>query len=90
MNIKNKTLLIAEIGINHNGSLALAKKMILAAKNAGFDVVKFQKRDVEITTPKSKRDFQRDTPWGKMTYLSTKKSSFSSDYRAIDRMKKLV
>ena len=61
MNIKNKTLLIAEIGINHNGSLALAK-MILAAKNAGFDVVKFQKRDVEITTPKSKRDFQRDTP----------------------------
>ena len=92
MNIKNKTLLIAEIGINHNGSLTLAKKMILAAKNAGFDVVKFQKRDVEITTPKSKRDFQRDTPWGKMTYFEYKKKIelSSSDYRAIDRYCKKI
>ena len=62
MNIKNKTLLIAEIGINHNGSLALAKKMILAAKNAGFDVVKFQKRDVEQPLQNQREIFKEIHP----------------------------
>ena len=51
MRNKNTTLIIGEIGINHNGSLSLAKKIILAAKNAGFDLVKFQKRNPEISTP---------------------------------------
>ena len=43
MTNKNKTLMIGEIGINHNGSIGLAKEIILSAKKAGFDIVKFQK-----------------------------------------------
>ena len=46
-----KPFLIAEIGINHNGSIKLAKKMIDLAKNIGFDAVKFQKRNPDISTP---------------------------------------
>ncbi len=68
-----KIFLIAEIGINHNGSLSTAKKLIDLAKKTGFDAVKFQKRTPEITTPKSKAEIIRDTPWGKITYLSYKK-----------------
>tara|TARA_X000000368_G_C22996962_1_gene697109 strand:+ start:421 stop:1254 length:834 start_codon:yes stop_codon:yes gene_type:complete len=68
-----KIFLIAEIGINHNGSLSTAKKLIDLAKNTGFDAVKFQKRTPEITTPKSKAEIIRDTPWGKITYLNYKK-----------------
>jgi len=68
-----KIFLIAEIGINHNGSLSTAKKLIDLAKNTGFDAVKFQKRTPEVTTPKSKAGIIRDTPWGKITYLNYKK-----------------
>ena len=68
-----KIFLIAEIGINHNGSLSTAKKLIDLAKNTGFDAVKFQKRTPEITTPKSKAEIIRDTPWGKISYLNYKK-----------------
>ena len=46
MNIKDKIIIIAEIGINHNGNMNLAKKMITEAKNCGADFVKFQKRDI--------------------------------------------
>ncbi len=73
MRNKNKTLLIGEIGINHNGSLSLAKNIILSAKNAGFDLVKFQKRNPEISTPEHKKKIMRDTPWGRITYLDYKK-----------------
>ncbi len=65
--------LIAEIGINHNGSLLLAKKLIDQAKKVGFDAVKFQKRTPDISTPKNKKEVIRDTPWGKITYLNYKK-----------------
>lgn len=68
-----KIFLIAEIGINHNGSLSTAKKLIDLAKKTGFDAVKFQKRTPEITTPKSKAAITRDTPWGKISYLDYKK-----------------
>ena len=68
-----KTFLIAEIGINHNGKISLAKKLIALAKKTGFDAVKFQKRTPEITTPKSKAESIRETPWGKITYLKYKK-----------------
>ena len=71
--INKKTFLIAEIGINHNGSLKIAKKLILLAKKTGFDAVKFQKRTPEITTPSDKRNIIRETPWGKITYLEYKK-----------------
>jgi N-acetylneuraminate synthase len=60
---------IAEIGINHNGDLELAKKLIDAAYIAGCDAVKFQKRTPELCTPEKYRNVQRDTPWGIMTYL---------------------
>ena len=69
----NKIFLIGEIGINHNGSLKLAKELILSAKKIGFDAVKFQKRTPKITTPKNKINNKRETPWGTMTYLEYKK-----------------
>jgi N-acetylneuraminate synthase len=60
---------IAEIGINHNGSIELATQMIEGAKNAGCDAVKFQKRTPEVCVPKDQWDVERDTPWGRMTYI---------------------
>ncbi len=63
------TFVIAEIGINHNGDIALARKLIDVAVLAGCDAVKFQKRDPEICVPASQRDLRRETPWGTMTYL---------------------
>lgn len=68
-----KKFLIAEIGINHNGSVALAKKLIKKSKDAGFDAVKFQKRTPEICVPNNKKYLMRETPWGMMTYLDYKK-----------------
>jgi len=60
---------IAEIGINHNGSLEIAKKMIDGAVFAGCDAVKFQKRTPEICVPMDQWYIERDTPWGRMTYI---------------------
>ena len=72
--------LIAEIGINHNGQIDLAKKLILKAKEAGFDVVKFQKRVPELCVPKEKREELRITPWGNISYFSYKeKIEFSKE-----------
>ena len=66
-------VVIAEIGINHNGSLDLAKKLINLAADAGFDAVKFQKRDPDISTPEDQKSRMRETPWGEMSYLDYKK-----------------
>jgi N-acetylneuraminate synthase len=60
---------IAEIGINHNGSLDIAKKMIDGAIFSGCDAVKFQKRTPELCVPRDQWDKERETPWGKMTYI---------------------
>ncbi len=60
---------IAEIGINHNGDLGIAKQMIDAAVHAGVDAVKFQKRTPEIATPPDQQKQMRETPWGYITYL---------------------
>jgi len=60
---------IAEIGINHNGSLEITKKLIDGAKSAGCDAVKFQKRTPEICVPKDQWYIERDTPWGRMSYI---------------------
>ncbi len=68
-----KPFLIAEIGINHNGSIKLAKKLIDLAKETGFDAVKFQKRNPDISTPKRQKLKIRNTPWGDITYLDYKK-----------------
>ena len=61
--------IIAEIGINHNGDLDVAKAMIKGAHDAGADCVKFQKRTPLLCVPEEQRSIERDTPWGRMTYL---------------------
>jgi N-acetylneuraminate synthase len=67
------TYIIGEIGINHNGDIQNAKKLILLAKNLGFDAVKFQKRTPEISTPKTEIEKLRETPWGLIKYIDYKK-----------------
>ena len=77
---------IAEIGINHNGSLDIAKKLIDEAVAAKADAVKFQKRTPEICVPKDQWDIMRDTPWGRMSYINYKrKTEFGyEEYAEID------
>jgi N-acetylneuraminate synthase len=62
-------LIIAEIGINHNGDLETAKKLIDVAAVAGCNAVKFQKRTPDLSVPPAQRQLMRETPWGIMTYL---------------------
>lgn len=61
---------IAEIGLNHNGDVDIAKKLIDVASAAGAQAVKFQKRTPEIATPEHMKETPRETPWGTMTYLA--------------------
>lgn len=68
----NKTYIIAEIGINHNGDMNIAKKLIDIAAVAGCDAVKFQKRNPDVCVPEHQKNVMRDTPWGQMTYLEYK------------------
>lgn len=79
--------IVAEIGINHNGSIDMAKQMIAAAKAAGVDAVKFQKRTPELCVPPDQRGQMRETPWGYITYLDYRyKVEFDKDgYTEIDR-----
>lgn len=81
------TYIIAEIGINHNGSIDITKKLIDSAIKSGCDAVKFQKRTPEICVPRDQWDKERETPWGKMSYIDYKKKiEFSEDdYAAIDK-----
>ena len=67
-----KPFIIGEIGINHNGSIKLAKQLIDLAKESGFNAVKFQKRNPDISTPEIQKDKMRATPWGEMSYLNYK------------------
>lgn len=78
---------IAEIGINHNGSIELARKLIDGAAFAGADAVKFQKRTPERCVPRDQWEIERDTPWGRMTYLEYKhRIELDEDaYAEIDR-----
>lgn len=63
------TFIVAEIGINHNGDVNTAKKLIDAAALAGCDAVKFQKRTPELCVPPAMRDTPRETPWGLISYM---------------------
>jgi N-acetylneuraminate synthase len=85
--INKEPFLIGEIGINHNGSINIAKKLITLAKNSGLDAVKFQKRDCDICVPKEQREKLKDTPWGTMTYFDYKKKiEFGlKEYKEIDK-----
>ncbi|MGA9192686.1 MAG: N-acetylneuraminate synthase family protein [Anaerolineales bacterium] len=81
------TYVVAEVGINHNGDLAIAKKLIDAARLAGVDAVKFQKRTPELCVPEDQQDKMRETPWGYITYLDYRyRVEFGQDeYSEIDR-----
>jgi N-acetylneuraminate synthase len=67
-----RTYFIAEIGINHNGDMDIAKRLIDIASAAGCDSVKFQKRNPDVCVPEDEKSKIRETPWGKMTYLDYK------------------
>ena len=88
----NRPFLIAEIGINHNGSIKLAKKLIDIAKKHKFDCVKFQKRDNSICIPEHQKNILRETPWGIIKYIDYKnKIELSlSDYKKIDQYCKKI
>ena len=78
--------IIAEIGINHNGSLGIAKKLIDVAVNAGCDAVKFQKRDIEKVYPKETLDQPRESPWGTTQRQQKLGLEFSlKEYSIIDK-----
>ncbi len=78
---------IAEIGINHNGDIDVARKLIDAAAETGCDAVKFQKRTPELCVPPEQRDILRETPWGLITYMDYRyKVEFGEPaYAEIDR-----
>jgi N-acetylneuraminate synthase len=82
-----KVFVIAEIGINHNGSLELARKMVDGAILAGCDAVKVQKRTPERCVPRDQWFQERDTPWGRMSYIDYRhRLEFGvREYEALDR-----
>ena len=76
----------AEIGINHNGDLEIAKKLIGVAVEAGCDAVKFQKRAIEKVYSKAVLDTPRESPWGKTTREQKLGLEFGKDeYDIIDQ-----
>ncbi|MES2796589.1 MAG: N-acetylneuraminate synthase family protein [Bacteroidota bacterium] len=79
--------IIAEIGINHNGSIETAKQLIDEAIIAKVDAVKFQKRTPELAVPLDQWEVERETPWGRMSYINYKrKTEFGSlEYSIIDQ-----
>jgi N-acetylneuraminate synthase len=78
---------VAEIGINHNGDLDIAKKLITVAKAAGCSAVKFQKRNPEKCVPEAQRKVMRETPWGLISYMDYRyKVEFGvPEFKEIDR-----
>jgi N-acetylneuraminate synthase len=77
--------IIGEIGINHNGDLAIAKDLINVAKDAGCDAVKFQKRTIDIVYTKDVLDSPRESPWGTTTRQQKEGLEFGSqEYQEID------
>ena len=87
-----KPYIIGEIGINHNGSIKIAKELIELAKKCNFDAVKFQKRTPDVSTPDYEKNKMRETPWGEMSYLNYKKKiEFNyNDYKEINKFCKSI
>ena len=80
-----KTYIIAEIGINHNGDLGIAKELIDIAEDAGADAVKFQKRTIDLVYTKEFLDLPRESPWGKTQREQKEGLEFGIDeYTEID------
>jgi N-acetylneuraminate synthase len=81
------TYIVAEIGINHNGSVETAKELIQTSAEAGVDAVKFQKRTPELCVPDHQKDQMRDTPWGYISYIAYRHQvEFDQEaYEEIDR-----
>lgn len=65
--------LVGELGINHNGDLQIAKKLIDAVFSCNWHCAKFQKRNPDVCVPEKQKNVMRDTPWGKITYLEYKR-----------------
>jgi len=80
--------LISEIGINHNGNLNIAKKLIDATNATSWNCAKFQKRNPDICVPENQKDVMRDTPWGRMKYIDYKhRIEFGiNEYKQIDEL----
>ena len=78
--------IVAEIGLNHNGDIDIAKKLIDVAVLSGCDAVKFQKRTPELCVPEEYKNVKRETPWGVMTYLEYRKrvEFDSKEYNQVD------
>jgi len=83
----NQVYIVAEVGINHNGDIELAKRLIDAAIEAGVNAVKFQKRTPELCVPDDQKEKKRETPWGYITYLDYRhRVEFGKEeYSEIDR-----
>ena len=69
IDVDSAVYVIAEIGLNHNGDVELARRLIDVAADAGAQAVKFQKRTPHLSTPEHMKTVPRDTPWGTMSYL---------------------
>ena len=84
---RSTTYIIGEIGINHNGDMDVVKRLIDVASCAGFDAVKFQKRNPDACVPEEQKQVQRQTPWGQMPYIDYKrKLEFGKrEYNTIDK-----
>ena len=84
---KQPTYMIAEIGLNHNGDIQIAKKLLDAVFATNWNCAKFQKRTPAICVPESQKNVMRDTPWGRITYLEYRyKVEFEKEhYDYIDR-----
>jgi N-acetylneuraminate synthase len=88
--VHKSPFLIAEIGINHNGDIQIAKELIINAKKAKFDAVKFQKRTIELVYSKDILDSARESPWGKTTSDQKYGLEFSeNDYDEINEFCKI-
>ena len=83
----NNIKIIAEIGINHNGNLEIAKELIKQSKENGADIVKFQKRNPDVCVPENQKNIIKDTVFGEMSYIEYKhKIEFGKkEYDEIDR-----
>ena len=86
-----KIFIIAEIGINHNGDIEIAMKLIEAAKQSGCDAVKFQKRNLDLVYSKELLDSPRESPWGKTQRDQKNGLEFGeSEYDEIDKYCKKI